>query len=744
LLAIPGAALFALHLFDKDTAVNTWLQQRFNLSYHVALPWLAALILLLLPLLILLLYFLKLKRKPVQVPSTFLWRKSIEDLHVNSLFQWLRQNVLLLLQILTLLLLIYAVMAFQVHGNTSEGRRYIVMIDNSASMSASDVAPSRLEQAKQQALQTIDSYSDRDVGMVVVFNADAQTLRSFTSDRGLLRRAVELIEPTHRPTRLDEALNLAASLANPQSTTEETADQPSQGQRTEVHLFSDGRFPDVPGFAVGNLNVQFHAIGQPGADAVDNVGLVTLNAQRPEGSTDRLLVFARVHNYRQQPVALKVQLDVRRDGTQGELIGSYDKRLELPGRKVEKEKSPNNPEAERDTPGEGTATFELSGVDDRTNVVLHARLTDAAGRGRKWEDKLALDDEAWLVAGIVRKARVLVVGPRNKALHDFFDQKAMERLATVKYLTPSDLQDDQGNPDEKEYEAEYRQPARDGAYDLVIFDRWAPEREADLPLANAFFIDAVPPPWKRAAMPRLVNPSIQGWMGKHPLLRHLVRLHSIRLSEAFEFRPDPAKDPPLPPRMPRLLEARDGVPLLCTLNRQSFTDLVMTFPLINAEGRYATDWPRDVLGFSLFLCNVLYVLGNVSDGANEERLQPGQIMRLVPDAPGKELEIEVIDPAGRSQKLKRGVRADVAFGATDSVGVYQAKWNGTVQRLFAVNLLDADESNIEPRSQFRLGESRIGAGESRSLPRETWKWIAAAALVLLLVEWFLYNRRVYI
>ena len=49
---------------------------------------------------IVLLYFLKLRRVPLQVPSTFLWHKSIEDLHVNSIWQRLRQSILLLLQIL--------------------------------------------------------------------------------------------------------------------------------------------------------------------------------------------------------------------------------------------------------------------------------------------------------------------------------------------------------------------------------------------------------------------------------------------------------------------------------------------------------------------------------------------------------------------------------------------------------------------------------------------------------------------
>src|SRR5262249_52142856 len=113
LLALPGAVLLAVHLFGLESSVNGWLQQHFALTYHLATPWWTGAALLLVPPLLILLYFLKLKRKPLQVPSTFLWRKSIEDLHVNSLFQWLRDNVLLLIQLLVVLLLIYSVLALQ-------------------------------------------------------------------------------------------------------------------------------------------------------------------------------------------------------------------------------------------------------------------------------------------------------------------------------------------------------------------------------------------------------------------------------------------------------------------------------------------------------------------------------------------------------------------------------------------------------------------------------------------------------
>ncbi len=87
------------------------------------------------------LYFLKLKRRPVRVPSTLLWRKSLEDLHVNSFFQRLRRNLLLFLQLLAVVLAMLALAGLRSKGTSGQGQRYVLMIDNSASMSATDVRP---------------------------------------------------------------------------------------------------------------------------------------------------------------------------------------------------------------------------------------------------------------------------------------------------------------------------------------------------------------------------------------------------------------------------------------------------------------------------------------------------------------------------------------------------------------------------------------------------------------------------
>src|SRR5438270_8240311 len=345
LLALPALGLWAVNLADREGPLNTYLEKTYNLTYHIPVPpWGAALLFLVPPLLILL-YFLKLKRKPLAVPSTFLWRKSIEDLHVNSLFQWLRQNVLLLLQLLAVLMLMYGLLAPRFHAASGHGKHYILMVDNSASMSATDVEPNRLEQAKADALKEIDAAGDDDNGMVIVFNSAAEIRQSYTSNRHLLRQVVRAIEPTERPTRIDEALTLADSLANPTRSAENEAAKPenpepgkervyvpAEGIPTEVHLFSDGRFPDVPEFALGRLDLKFHSIGQPGPDAVDNVAIVNFNAVRDETDPTRLQLFARVVNYRLAAVKAKLQIDVRSEGRLDKVYPP--KEVSLPARKV--------------------------------------------------------------------------------------------------------------------------------------------------------------------------------------------------------------------------------------------------------------------------------------------------------------------------------------------------------------------------------------------------------------------------
>ena len=733
LLSLPALVAFVAELAGYGGQMNGWLESRIGLTHHTALPTWAALLLFIAPLILLLLYFLKLKRKPQAVPSTFLWKKSIEDLHVNRLLQWLRKNILLLLQLLVLLAAIYAVLAPRIHGSQTAGRHFILVIDNSASMSATDVKPTRLEWAKTVALKEIDAATDADIGMVIVFNSTAEIRQSYTNNRDLLRRAVEGIEPTQNPTQVDEALSLAASLAQPMFSTEDAAVRPenpepgkertyaaAEGIPADIHLYSDGRFADVPNLTLANLQLTFHApeTGAPGN--ADNVGIVRFDAVRDEEDPTKLQAFVRVLNYRNAPVKAGIDLDILSAGKAIQDVRHRE--LPIPARVyVPPEPDDNSPtNTGKDIVGEAVAKFDLAGIDENANITLHVKLTGV-------KDALSADDEAWLVLGIVRKARILIVTAGNPLLSYFFDAKATRAVADVVTITPRQLTDPK----------EYIEPARDGKYDLVIFDRCAPARDEDMPRSNTFFIGHPPPPWHLGGpddgyrVEPVQFPQVRGWSDTDPVMRGLRGWHELEIAEAYRFNN-------LPPKTPRLVEGDRDLLLLFSLSRRAYKDLVLAFPLATEDDKWNTRWFLKPL-FPLFLRNLLYSLGNVRDATTEETVRPGEPKVLRPF--GDVQEIRVRSPSGSSTNLERGTRAGFTFGGTGELGVYDATWADQTRR-FAVNLFDPNESNIEPRPSVKIGETQIEAGPTRRQPRELWRWAVALGLAFLLVEWWVYNRRV--
>ena len=735
LLALPGLVVFAADLLGRGDAINAWLEGQFNLSHRVALGLPAAFAMVCIPPLIVLLYFLRLKRKAVSVPSTFLWKKSIEDLHVNRLMQWIRRNILLLLQLFAVILMIYGVLGPRLHGAILGGKHYILVIDNSASMGATDVSPDRLAWAKAEAVREIDAATDADSGMVIAFSDAAEIRQGYTTNRGELRNAVNAITATQRATKIDEALSLAASLANPLRSTENEAAAPAnpepgkertyvapEGMQADVHLYSDGKFPPVPEFALANLNLTYHV--PPVADdkgASDNVGILRLDAERDPEDATKVVARATVRNYRGSEADVRPRLEVLEGGTR--LVASYDDDESL----RTKRRAPLRPRSEK-----ADLTFTLPDLPENTDLVLRLRLD-----GHK--DAFPLDDTAWVVLGVVRKARVLVVGPENRPLRYYFDGAATKKLADTAYLPATALT----SADPKDYLT----PARDGKYDLVVFDRCSPDSIDKLPAANTLFIGAVPPPLvlggkgvaqgPNVAEP-VAGPSVRGWQSRHPVMRGLQALDEVDVSAAYRL-------PELPARTQRLIEGTQNLVLLAAIPRQAHTDLVMSFPILTDDGKWNTNWPLKV-SFPLFLRNVVMSLGNVRDAATEDALKPGQVkvLRL-----GGVPEIRLTKPDGESLTLARGGRPDYLVTQTDQVGVYVARWSdpagkGEQVRRFAVNLFDPLESDLAVLQEVKIGNATVAADAPRRQPRDLWKFPVLLGLLALVVEWWVYNKRVQI
>ncbi|MBV8879103.1 MAG: VWA domain-containing protein, partial [Planctomycetaceae bacterium] len=178
---------------------------------------------------VILMYFLKLKRKKVPVSSTWLWSRSIQDIRVNAPFQKLRSSLLLLLQLLLILLATVALADPIGRATPPDERRWVFLIDRSASMQMKDVKPSRLDKAKEAAKAILKGCGPRDEVMVVAFSNRAQVLAPLTPDRSAIERAIDAIEPADTVTRIQEAFRIAVSAVQPYKS------------RTIV-ILSDGRF----------------------------------------------------------------------------------------------------------------------------------------------------------------------------------------------------------------------------------------------------------------------------------------------------------------------------------------------------------------------------------------------------------------------------------------------------------------------------------------------------------------------
>ncbi len=668
------------------------------------------------------LYFLKLRRRPVQVPSTLLWKRSLEDLHVNSLFQRLRRNLLLFLQLLAVGLAMLALAGPRVKGLERQGQRLVLAIDESASMAATDVEPSRIEDAKAQAKKIVAAMEVNDLAMIVAFSDRARVVANYTGNQDLLLRRLDAIQPTQASTSLREALQLVAGLANPQKQVGEGVIATSVVP-PKLFLFTDGGFPDVEGFSLGNIEPEVVVIGPPPPPveqsvkpsegryqpASDNVAILALETSHDKRDPDRLHLFGRVHNYRGEPVETRAVL-LRRDASnpkaQGVMIDAVELAL--------------GPQSEQGF------EFDLSGPSEGDQAASMEVALEV-------DDALSTDDRAFVVFGKPRRSQVLYVTEGNRYLTDALFTEDMARLADVTEVTP-----EQANADDV---------ARDlavGRYDLVLYDR---ARSDTPPEANTLSFGILPPNLDDVTTRDVEYPVILDWDYTHPLMQYVRDLNRLIIRKARAV-------VEVPRGAAELIKSNEG-PLAFAVPRGAYVDAVVTFPLIEG-GNTNTNWPLQY-SYPLFVLNVLRVLGRAGDASGGESHAPGQNVTVRPDAPVE--TIEVVDPLGSTTKLLRSPQGTFLYAGADSTGVYLARWGENGRQPFTVNLFDPRESDLAPRGivppgvsedqadQFRIkiGYNAIKQKRLDAPAQKDWWWpIALMALVIVLLEWYVYNRRVYI
>src|SRR3954466_7290171 len=107
-------------------------------------------------------YILKLRRRPVPVPFSKIWNKILRDKEATGLFSQLKRLLSLLLQLALLALLLLALGDPRTAANLIEGRHIVILVDASASRKATDVAPSRIDTAKERVRSMVRGLSGSD------------------------------------------------------------------------------------------------------------------------------------------------------------------------------------------------------------------------------------------------------------------------------------------------------------------------------------------------------------------------------------------------------------------------------------------------------------------------------------------------------------------------------------------------------------------------------------------------------
>ncbi|HWI56364.1 MAG TPA: VWA domain-containing protein, partial [Bacillota bacterium] len=328
-------------------------------------------------------YLLKRKRVVRLVSSTLLWQKFLAETQASAPFQKLRKNWLLILQLLLLILAVLALARPYFATRMKPAQLRVVILDASASMQATDEAPSRFEKARAEALKWVDSLANNEQMVILQAGANTEVKQSATGEKAVLRRALQACVCSDGPTRLLPALRMAESLVRDQ-------------RGAEVHLFSDGALPALTEFENKALPLVYHRVGK----SSNNLGITALDVRaNPENARQRA-IYVSTANFSSNSVQTEIELllDNRLLETRPLTIGA----------------------------GETSPQVFLAGQsrDGLFTVRLSAR------------DDLEADNQASIVSLLPKPLKVLLVSRGNRLL-----EKALRAVANVELATTTDLTD---------------------------------------------------------------------------------------------------------------------------------------------------------------------------------------------------------------------------------------------------------------------------------------------------------------
>lgn len=326
--------------------------------------------------------------------------------------------------------------------------------------------------------------------------------------------------------------------------------------------------------------------------------------------------------------------------------------------------------------------------------TLTARLKSAPG-----SDELPVDDVAYALLPERRRARILLVTQGNTYLEAAL---LLDEYLDVTQVTPGGA-------------------VPEGRFDVGIFDNVAPPLAENI--GAALYLN---PPAASSPVPIASTVEEFGfdtWDRKTPVLR-FMSMGDIQVAKGRTFKPA-AGD--------KVLGASDQGPILVSGARAGHRFVALGFDPRDSDLVLRIAWPLLVLNtINAFL---------EEDTGYVSSYRTGEIWRIA--VPGSLTTVNLQDPLGVKHAVPVSDGRAVFRG--ELAGFYKIFGGPDAALLgeFAANLSDLDESRIAPQQELTLAGKKATAVSisQASLKSEVWIYLLLAVLLVSVLEWVTYHRR---
>jgi len=222
------------------------------------------------------------------VGTGFLWEQVFSSAGGKSASWGGRRPVSLGVQLAVLALLVVAL----AEPHARPPRRLVIVIDNSASMNATDAKPSRLAEATKQARQHLETIGPGDRVAIITGGDPLRVACRPTGRLDTLQRALDSVSPTEGLTRVVDAVALGQRLL----------DGSPDGR---ILVFTDGCF-DGAADLDEHYDVRLITVGGSG----DNLAITRLTVRRGLSDPLECQVFVEVTSFSDEPAECRVGLEL--------------------------------------------------------------------------------------------------------------------------------------------------------------------------------------------------------------------------------------------------------------------------------------------------------------------------------------------------------------------------------------------------------------------------------------------------